>query len=151
MNRKRTKRDPSITIKEPGSRHQKLLIAIERYGLSDINHLALLTGLSKDNIEYPLWQLFHAGLIDRPSNKVYGRDTNTDPQVYKSNEAGCDWLERQDLLPYRATFIAAGGQAAHNLRVALALASFEIAVASAIWPKMAWTSANSRRSRPRST
>src|SRR5258708_1566981 len=127
-NRKRTIRDKTNTITELGRRHVKILSAIERYGLSDTKHLCLLTGLSADNIEEPIRQLFDAGLIDRFSNRLYNRDTNTDAQVYGKNAKATDWLETNNLVPHRASWITQGGQASHNLKVCLALASLEAAL-----------------------
>src|ERR1700730_9312292 len=116
-NRKRTVRDKTNTINELGRRHVKILSAIERYGLSDTKHLCLLTGLSDDNIEEPLRQLFDAGLIERLPNRLYNRDENTDAQVYGKHWRGTDWLETNGLMPLRATWITNGGQASHNLKV----------------------------------
>jgi len=131
MNRPRTKRDPSNTVRAPGTRHRKILIAIERYGLLDTKHLCLISGLNPKNIELPLRQLFDAGLIEKLPNNQFNRDRLKDPQVYKKADLGTDWLERHELLPYRVTWIAAGGQATHNLKVCLALASIEIAITQA--------------------
>lgn len=142
-NRKRTVRDKTNTITELGSRHAKILSAIERYGLSDTKHLCLLTGLSEDNIEEPIRQLFDAGLIDRLSNRLYNRDRNTDAQVYGKNDKATDWLETNNLIPHRATWITQGGQASHNLKVCLALANLEAAFANEglrfiPWEEIVW-------------
>ena len=131
MNRPRTKRDPDNSVRAPGSRHRKILIAIERYELLDTKHLSTITGLSSKNIELPLRQLFDAGLILKEPNNKYNRDRLKDPQVYKRSDSGTDWLDRHNLIPYRATWITAGGQATHNLKVSLALASIEAAATTA--------------------
>jgi hypothetical protein len=131
MNRPRTKRDPSNAIRAVGSRHRKILIAIERYGLLDTKHLCLIAGLSKKNIELPLRQLFDAGLLLKEPNNKYNRDRLKDPQVYKTSPLGTDWLDRHNSLPYRAIWITAGGSPPHNLKVCLALACIEAAVTKA--------------------
>jgi hypothetical protein len=129
-NRPRTgKRSPRTLLRalERKKRHIKILQAIERYGLSDAPHLVALTGLKYKNLAEAINQLYHWGLIDRPSNKNYNRDELKDPLVYKKNQRGTDWLEAHGLLPKRALWFVDGGQASHNLKVALALASFEYA------------------------
>jgi DNA-binding transcriptional ArsR family regulator len=137
-NRPRSQRDPDETVRKVGSRHQKILIAIERYGLLDTKHLCLITGLHQKNIEFPLRQLFDAGLIERLPNNQFNRDRLKDPQVYKKADLGTDWLERHGLTPYRAIWVAAGGQASHNLKVCLALACIEAAITAAGLRFYAW-------------
>src|SRR5260370_13291060 len=121
MNRPRTKRDPDNSVRAPGSRHRKILIAIERYELLDTKHLSIITRLSSKNIELPFRQLFDAGLILKEPNNKYNRDRLKDPQVYKRADIAPDWLDRHSLIPYRPTCNTAGGQAPHNLYLSLAL------------------------------
>lgn len=118
-------------VVDPGSRHLKLLVAIESYGLSDTKHLSLLTGLSLKNIERPLRELYTSGLIRKVPNNLYNRDKLNAPQVYGKAHTGFELLERRGLVPLRAMWTMAGGQASHNLKVCLALASIEVAATKA--------------------
>lgn len=113
-------------LREVGSRAEKILIALERYDHLDTKHLCLITGLSAKNIEVPLRQLFDAGLVDRPPNNLYRRDRLKDPQVHKRTDVGTDWLERHNLIPYRAVYRAAGGQPPHDLAVSQLLCATEL-------------------------
>jgi hypothetical protein len=132
MNRKRHERDKTNAVTKLNGRHIKLLVALERYGKSDINHLKLLIGSPTTwNIDDQLRELFDTGLVDKLNNKLHGRDTTTDPDIYSKNKAGTDWLKDNNLLPYHAIWSAAGGNAPHNLKVVLALQTIEAAVTEA--------------------
>jgi hypothetical protein len=126
MNRKRNVRVP-LDLRTVSERQEKVLIALERYDHLDSKHLSLLTGLSRDNLKKPLRDLFDAGLILRPPQRNYKRDTLNDSQVYKRTSAGTDWLERHNLLPPRAAYIGAGGQPPHDLAVSQLLVCIEMA------------------------
>ena len=116
MNRPRNTRILTPLRKISG-RHEKILIALERYDHLDTKHLALITGLSLKNLEVPARQLFDAGLVDRPAPNLYKRDRRNDPAVHRRTDASTDWLERHDLVPHRAVYRAAGGQPPHDLAV----------------------------------
>jgi hypothetical protein len=132
MNRKRHERDKSNAVTKLNGRHIKLLVALERYGKSDINHLQLLVGSPTTwNIDDQLRELFDTGLVDKLNNRLHGRDTTTDPDIYSKNKAGTDWLKDHNLVPHRAIWSAQGGQAPHNLKVVLALQTIEAAVTKA--------------------
>jgi hypothetical protein len=129
-NRPRTgKRSPRTQMRNliRKKRHIKVLQAIERYGLSDTPHLGIITKLEYKNLLAVASDLYDWGMIDRPNNKSYNRDELNDPLVYQKNDDGTDWLEANGLLPKRALWFAKGGTESHNLKVALALATFEYA------------------------
>jgi hypothetical protein len=125
-NRKRNVRVPE-PLREPSERHKKILLALESYNHLDTKHLALITGLSLDNLEEPARKLFHSGLVDRPSNNLYRRDRLNDPIVHKRNDVGTDWLERHELVPPRAIYTGRGGQPPHDLAVSQLMACIKLA------------------------